>query len=110
MPLAMASDRACYVGEIVAACIAPTRAEAEDLVETLAPDFEMLPVIASMDDALSKNAPRLFDEWDSNVSMETGFDSGIEEIIANAPVKVTACIQMSGSRVHPSGRSASANH
>ncbi len=97
----MASNRTRYVGEIVAACIAPTRAEAEDLVETLAPDFEMLPVVASMDDALSENAPRLFDDWDSNVSMETGFDSGIDEIIANAPVKVTRVLDMARQAMVP---------
>src|ERR1700731_3087065 len=36
----LATDKARYVGEAIAACVAPTRAEAEDLAAMVTVDFE----------------------------------------------------------------------
>lgn len=38
----MASDRVRYVGECVAICVAPSRAEAEDIVQQISLDIEEL--------------------------------------------------------------------
>ena len=49
----LATDKARYVGEAIAACVAPTRAEAEDLAAAVAVDFEVLDAVvdAPRDDA-----------------------------------------------------------
>ena len=41
----LATDKARYVGEAIAACIAPSRAEAEDLAASVTVDFEVLDAV-----------------------------------------------------------------
>ncbi|TMJ55017.1 MAG: xanthine dehydrogenase family protein molybdopterin-binding subunit, partial [Alphaproteobacteria bacterium] len=41
----LATDKARYVGEAIAACIAPSRGEAEDLANTVTVDFEVLDAV-----------------------------------------------------------------
>ena len=44
----LATGKVRYVGELVAMCVAPTRAEAEDLVAEIEVDFEPLPAVHDM--------------------------------------------------------------
>ena len=44
----LATGKVRYVGELVAMCVAPTRAEAEDLAAEIEVDFEPLPAVADM--------------------------------------------------------------
>src|SRR5438552_1151655 len=53
----LATAKVRYVGELVAMCIAPTRAEAEDLAGEIEPDLEPLPVVADMLEARKAGAP-----------------------------------------------------
>ena len=98
---AMARDKVCYVGEIMAACVADTRAEAEDLAEMLTPDIESLPVVASMDAALAEDAPLVHEQWGTNLSMTTHLDKGIEEAAAAATVHVTRTFDMARQAMVP---------
>ena len=41
----LATDKARYVGEAIAACVAPTRDEAEDLAAAIIVDFELLDAV-----------------------------------------------------------------
>ena len=41
----LATDKVRYVGELVAMCLAPTRAEAEDIAAAVSLDFEELPAV-----------------------------------------------------------------
>ena len=41
----LATDKVRYVGEAIAACIAPTRAEAEDLAAAVNVDYEVLDAV-----------------------------------------------------------------
>src|ERR1700732_1088709 len=41
----LATGKVRYVGELIAACIAPTRAEAEDMAERIVVEFDELPVV-----------------------------------------------------------------
>ena len=50
---AIAIDRACWQGEAVAAVIAETRAQAEDAAEKIEVDWQELPAVVEMDDALA---------------------------------------------------------
>ena len=42
---ALADDRVRYVGQPIAACIAPTRAQAEDLADKVSVELEELPAV-----------------------------------------------------------------
>ncbi|MDN2567125.1 xanthine dehydrogenase family protein molybdopterin-binding subunit [Aquibium sp. A9E412] len=97
----IADERVRFVGEIIAACVADSRAAAEDLVELVMADLDELPVVASVDAALSPDAPLVHESWGSNLSMETRFESGIEEAIAAASVRVTRTLDMARQAMVP---------
>ncbi|MEQ8296314.1 MAG: xanthine dehydrogenase family protein molybdopterin-binding subunit [Nitratireductor sp.] len=97
----MALTRVRFVGEIIAACLAPNRAQAEDLAEQVVPDLKELPVVASIDAAMAEGAPLVHADWGTNLSMETRFDSGIEEQVARATVQVTRTLDMARQAMVP---------
>ncbi len=51
----LAHDKVRFVGEAIAMCVAPTRAEAEDLTEQIEVEFDELPVLI---DALAARAEK----------------------------------------------------
>lgn len=65
--LAMATSTVRYVGHIVAAVVAETRAIAEDAVEAIEIDYDPLPAVMDVDAAREPNAPILHDSWPDNV-------------------------------------------
>ncbi len=73
---ALTSDKARFVGDILAMCIAPTRAEAEDIAQSCVIDFEELPAIWDIDIALKPDAPRVHDHWSDNVYIESRIATG----------------------------------
>lgn len=56
----LASDRARFVGDAVAAVVAETRAQAEDAAEALFVDYEDLPAATDCKDAAAPGAPELW--------------------------------------------------
>ncbi|HEX5587237.1 MAG TPA: xanthine dehydrogenase family protein molybdopterin-binding subunit, partial [Acidimicrobiia bacterium] len=54
---ALAKDKVRFVGEIVAVVVAETRAQAMDAAEMVVVDYDPLPAIIDMDDALAPDAP-----------------------------------------------------
>jgi aerobic carbon-monoxide dehydrogenase large subunit len=86
----LATGKVRYVGELIAACIAPTRAEAEDIADRIVVEFEDLPVVSDMLKARAPGAPLVHEPWGDNVYLETWVkDDKIAAIAATAPVKVT---------------------
>src|SRR5205814_788079 len=53
----LATDRVCFVGEIMAAVVADSRYGAEDALELMSPDIDPSPAVVSFEDALSEKAP-----------------------------------------------------
>ena len=53
----LAHDKVRFVGEAIAMCVAPTRAEAEDLSEQLELDFEELPALIDAHAAPPRGCP-----------------------------------------------------
>jgi aerobic carbon-monoxide dehydrogenase large subunit len=79
-------DTVRYVGEVIAAVAADTLAEAEQAVELIEVDYELLPVVLDADEALGQDAPVLFPEWDDNVLATFRFTEGdAAGVIAAAP-------------------------
>jgi carbon-monoxide dehydrogenase large subunit len=92
---ALTSDKARFVGDLLAVCIAPTRAEAEDVAQSCVVDFEDLPAIWDIDVALKPDAPRVHDHWSDNVYIETRIATGdLDEVRARADVTVRKSLRM----------------
>jgi len=91
----LATQKVRYVGEAIAACIAPTRAEAEDLAKTVSVDFEVLPAVIDAAAALT-GAPSLVHEtWANNLFIERVFQDGdIDAVARTADVVVRRSYRM----------------
>jgi len=85
---AIAIDRACWQGEAVAAVVAETRAQAEDALQLIEADWEPLPAVIDMDEALEGKRvihPDLGDNVCFKRELDTG---GVDEAFAKADVVV----------------------
>jgi carbon-monoxide dehydrogenase large subunit len=64
----LARDRVRYVGERVAVVIADTQAQARDAAELVSVDYEGLPAVVGVADAMRPDAPLVHDDIKHNVS------------------------------------------
>ncbi|WP_454651215.1 xanthine dehydrogenase family protein molybdopterin-binding subunit [Bradyrhizobium liaoningense] len=86
----LATDRVRYVGELIAAVIADTRALAEDMVERLEPNIRQREAIVDPLAALAGQSNLLHDEWPDNVFMRNGRTIGdFDAAVARAEVSVS---------------------
>jgi carbon-monoxide dehydrogenase large subunit len=85
----LVSDRIRHVGELIAICMADTRAEAEDIAAQVAVDYEELPAVVDMLKAQQPGCIQIHDTIKRNVFLEVGFDGPVEAAAKTAPVKVT---------------------
>ncbi len=86
LPL-LATDRVRFVGELVAAVVAETRAEAVDAAEAVIVDYDPLPAVVGVDDALADGAPLLFPDAGTNVALHAAFRA-TEDIFEGCEVVV----------------------
>jgi carbon-monoxide dehydrogenase large subunit len=85
---AIAIDRACWQGEAVAAVVAETRAQAEDAVQLIQAEWEPLPAVIDMEEALEGKRvihPDLGDNICFKRELDTG---GVDDAFAKADVVV----------------------
>ena len=83
------TDQIRHVGELIAMCVADTRAEAEDIAAEVVVDYEELPAVVDMLDAQAPGSVLVHDTVKRNVYLEVGFDGPIEAAAQTAPVKIT---------------------
>lgn len=104
----LAHGRVRFVGQPVAACVAPTRGEAEDLAELVMLDLEELPAVVDTVAAMSAEAPRLYPHWPDNAFITSGATGGdIEAGIAQATRRITRRLRMNRQSTVPlEGRAA----
>ncbi|HUD88606.1 MAG TPA: xanthine dehydrogenase family protein molybdopterin-binding subunit [Xanthobacteraceae bacterium] len=67
------ADKARHVGEAVAMVVAATKAQAMDAAEAVAVEYEELPFVLHVEDAMRPGAPVLWNEVPDNVTVETLF-------------------------------------
>jgi aerobic carbon-monoxide dehydrogenase large subunit len=84
----LATGKVRQVGELVAMCVAPTRAEAEDIAAAVELDLEELPAVHDMLEARQAGSALVHEHWGDNVFLETNFEVDISAAL-NAPIKVT---------------------
>lgn len=85
---ALAIGKVRMVGEPVAMCIAPTRAEAEDLCERIAVEYEPLPPLTDSLAARKPGAALVHDEFGDNLFLTTVSDTRFEESAREAAIVV----------------------
>lgn len=72
----LARDKVRFVGQPVAACLAPTRAEAEDVVQSVTVEYEELPAVNDMLRAMESMAPLIHEEWGDNIYIKKDIEAG----------------------------------
>jgi aerobic carbon-monoxide dehydrogenase large subunit len=90
----LASDKVRYVGEPVAMCVAPTRAQAEDIAGLVTLDLAELPAVYDMLAAREPSSALLHEQWGDNVFLESLIDVNFAQVL-DAPIKVTREIRTS---------------
>jgi carbon-monoxide dehydrogenase large subunit len=86
---ALATGKVRQVGELVAMCLAESRAEAEDIAASVTFEFEELPAVHDMLEGRKPGAPLLHEHWGDNIFLETFVEAGDWSAVASAPIKVT---------------------
>jgi aerobic carbon-monoxide dehydrogenase large subunit len=82
-----ATGKVRFIGDVVAAVVAQTRAQAVDAAEAIVVDYDPLPSVTRVADAVAPDAPLLFEENGSNVCFATSFpETGDADPLAGADV------------------------
>ncbi len=97
---ALAVEKVRQVGELVAMCVAPTRAEAEDIAAAVTLDLEELPAVHDMLEARLPGSALVHEHWGDNVFLETFVDVDIAKAF-DAPIKVVREIKTARQSMAP---------
>ncbi|MER5261525.1 xanthine dehydrogenase family protein molybdopterin-binding subunit [Actinosynnema sp. NPDC002837] len=83
----LAVDKVLYTGHGLAAVAAVDRATAEDALELIDVEYEPLPAVTTLEQALAPDAPRLHEDWPDNVAGRAVVAQGdVEAAFARADV------------------------
>jgi carbon-monoxide dehydrogenase large subunit len=83
-------DRVRFVGQPIALCLASTRAEAEDLADSVIVEYDELPAVTDVLKAVEPGAPVIHDDWGDNIYIQRDVEAGdLEPVRKTAPVAVT---------------------
>jgi len=85
---ALAEDRVRYVGQAIAACMQPTRAQAEDLADRVRVGLEELPAVVNCVAAMQPGSPRVFETWPDNAFIVSSVNEGDPASLTSAPVRL----------------------
>ena len=86
---ALAIDTVHFQGEALAAVIAQSRAQAEDAVEAVSVDWQELPSVCDVEQALSSASPVIHEELGDNLGFHADIEHGdVETCFARAQVVV----------------------
>jgi aerobic carbon-monoxide dehydrogenase large subunit len=96
----LAAGKVRHVGETVAMCVAPTRAEAEDIAAAVRLDLDELPAVYDMLAGREAASAQLHDAWGDNVFLQTDV-SVFPERWEGAAYKVTRELRTSRQSMSP---------
>ncbi len=104
---ALARDVARYVGEPVAAIVCERPEVCRDAVDAAQVDYEALPAVANVEDALGPTSPLVYREWGTNVMFERRLTKGdvgrgFKEATAVVETRLEIARQVSGA-IEPRG-------
>ena len=95
----MSADEVQHVGDIVAMVVADTVAEARDTAESLTIDWEELPAVADVEQAIRPDAPLVFAGAPGNVAYDTHIGDKAKTDAAFASAEHVARIKIVNPRV-----------
>ncbi len=85
----LAVNETCWQGEAVAAVVAGTRAQAEDAVELIEVEWEALPAVADLSEALDPDSPVVQSDMLNNMALDHSIASGdISKCFSEAAIVV----------------------
>ena len=84
----LARDKVRFVGEPVVMGFAPTRAEAEDLLETVQVQYQELPAYADVLSAMQATDNLMHEQWKDNAFVTLSVDKNFDALAAQAEVVV----------------------
>jgi carbon-monoxide dehydrogenase large subunit len=85
----LAHQKVRFVGEPVALAFAASRAEAEDIVETIELELDELPAFATVFSALARKDVRVHEHWDDNLVLSIDVDKNFAAHAEGAAVVVS---------------------
>ncbi len=88
----LANQKVRQVGEMIAMCLAPTRAQAEDIASQVFVDFDEMPAVVDMRQARSDTSALVHEHWGDNIFLETNVGAELESVFDN--LRQTAPIQV----------------
>jgi len=89
----LVTDKIRQVGELVAMCVADTRAEAEDIAAQVVVEYEELPAVVDMLEAQKPGSVLVHDTVKRNIYVEVPYDGDIETAAKAAPHQVTRTLR-----------------
>ncbi|UUZ71424.1 xanthine dehydrogenase family protein molybdopterin-binding subunit [Polaromonas sp. P1(28)-8] len=98
---ALAHERVRFVGEAVAAVVALTLEQARDAAEAIAIDYEELPMVVDMNDAMAPCAPVLCPEAPDNIAAETRYGNAEATAAAFASARHVVTLDLVNQRLAP---------
>jgi aerobic carbon-monoxide dehydrogenase large subunit len=97
----LANEKVRHVGEPLAACLAESRAAAEDIAERVTLDLEELPAVVEMTRARAPGSPLVHEHWPENVFLETTVDVNFEAAAKDADVVVKRTLRTARQSMAP---------
>jgi carbon-monoxide dehydrogenase large subunit len=82
----LVTDKIRHVGELIAMCVADTRAEAEDIAAQVIVEYSELPAVVDMLKAQDPGSALVHDTIKRNVALEVGYDGPVDAAAKTAPV------------------------
>jgi len=89
----LARGKVRHVGEAIMACVAASRAAAEDLAAACVVDYDALPAVADMRTAHLPGVPLVHEDWSMNAFLETNRNDDVSGLDAIAAAKVTRTLR-----------------
>src|SRR5690606_8437582 len=96
----LADGKVRHVGELVAMCVAETRARAEAVAAAVQVEYDELDTVSDMLKGREPDAPRLHEAWPDNLFLTTDFSVNMDAV-RDAPIKVTRKIRTSRQAMAP---------
>ncbi len=85
----LAEGRVRFAGQPVALCLAPTRAEAEDIADLVMLDLDPLPPVVDAVAAMRPGSPQVYEQWPDGAFIANTVAAGdLAAVAARAPVRV----------------------
>jgi carbon-monoxide dehydrogenase large subunit len=95
----LVADRVRHVGDRVAFVVAETAAQARDAAELVEVDYEPLPAVVHVDDAIADGAVRVWDEAPGNVCVELTMGDGAATEAAFARARHAVSLRLENNRI-----------